>query len=545
MNHSQKAVFALNKEAVDKSRENNSENTPKPIKQKREPFNATTTDAIFALVSLVLGFLFVGWCLMFWHGWGVSAFTVLYVASVLLYAKSKAIKPATNSWVWLALLLVVGASFSIWIGGSLAFVRFAFLFGLALYWTASVFNGLLTKRTGDYLLLDIFNILILVPFNNLFSFFKSFSAFKRKPKSDAKERSKSAKAAQFVLLGLLICLPLFIVIIPLLNAADSGAFGQFSARIANLLDTFYSYLDMHLIDIRLRLFLTVPVTLYLYGLVSGFDHRRYTRLITKESADDKSKKFEVLPQLTAVTVLAVLAFIYLLFFATQLPYYFSAFQGKVPSLYGGYAAYARDGFFELCKIALVNLAVVALASFLLSGTALKSKAVRFLTVVVSALTLLFIITAFSKMALYITAYGLTPKRVLTSLFTLFLTAVWVGVIVRQYKRFSIMKLAVISGTALLCLLCLVNVDGLIIKYNAGRYIAGDLQDFELPFPEYKGGIAAAKAMLDVKEATDDIALATDIAYQLARTKSDAGQTIGLAPSGNNVELYWLANMELK
>ena len=91
---------------------------------------------------------------------------------------------------------------------------------------------------------------------------------------------------------------------------------------------------------------------------------------------------------------------------------FSAFAGR---LHGTevYSQFAREGFFELCRVAAINGVVLVLANVLGKDGPCGSRAVRVWNAVLSGLTLLLLASAVSKMALYVSVYGLTAKRVLT------------------------------------------------------------------------------------------------------------------------------------
>ena len=101
----------------------------------------------------------------------------------------------------------------------------------------------------------------------------------------------------------------------------------------------------------------------------------------------------------------------------------------------------------------------------------NSVALKILNLLLALVTLVLIATAFSKMALYIEAYGLTMRRLLPCVFMIFMAVVCGGVIALQKWSFSITRLAVGTGIVMFCLLCLSNPDSLVARYNADRYLA--------------------------------------------------------------------------
>ena len=81
------------------------------------------------------------------------------------------------------------------------------------------------------------------------------------------------------------------------------------------------------------------------------------------------------------------------------------------------------------------------------------------------LTLLLITTAIGKMFLYISAYGLTAYRILSLTFMLWLTIIFVGWIIRQWKTFPLARISILTGAVLYTLLCVLPVSSLCRYYN--------------------------------------------------------------------------------
>ena len=81
------------------------------------------------------------------------------------------------------------------------------------------------------------------------------------------------------------------------------------------------------------------------------------------------------------------------------------------------------------------------------------------------LTLLLITTAIGKMFLYISAYGLTAYRILSLTFMLWLTIIFVGWIIRQWRTFPLARISILTGAVLYTLLCVLPVSSLCRYYN--------------------------------------------------------------------------------
>ena len=96
-----------------------------------------------------------------------------------------------------------------------------------------------------------------------------------------------------------------------------------------------------------------------------------------------------------------------------------------------YAEYARHGFFELCAVTAINLAVI-FAAKLLSQEG-RGKLLRIEVILLSVFTLALTVIDLSKMVLYIQSYGLTRLRIYTSIFMVFLFIVFLIILLRQVR----------------------------------------------------------------------------------------------------------------
>ena len=182
------------------------------------------------------------------------------------------------------------------------------------------------------------------------------------------------------------------------------------------------------------------------------------------------------PVTSCTAVFPVLA-VYGVFFFSQLEQYVSAFGGELPADIR-YADYAREGFFELCTVSLINFILLTATGMFTRRTEKRRAhpAVRFVHALLSGCTLVLIATAVSKMALYIETYGLTPKRVYAAWFMLVLAAVFALVIVKQFvPRLKLIAVSAVVCVGMFAALGLSNVDGIIAEYNVDRYLDGTLQ----------------------------------------------------------------------
>lgn len=445
-------------------------------------------DRVFALVFLALGELF--WELQAWSkyrwfkdtGFGTVLFCALYTGAVLAYARRAKCAVPRVSWFWFAVLWALGGSYALpYGGGLLGPVQYAALLCTAAYWTLCVTGRLLREgKTSNWLPLDLLNALFVVPLGNFGRLPAALASGVRcaaaRPRPAGSRRARAAGVAGGIAAAALcLCLAL-----PLLMAADEGfaallrGWTQHFAALLRGWDTFWR-------EAGWRLAFGLPTALYLYGLVYGSVQNRRTCVYAKKEVCAAQRALRFAPRSTVGIALAALCAVYVLFVAMQAGYLFGAFFGRLPEGFS-YAQYARRGFFELCRTAVLNLCILLAANTMSRAQLENNRALRACNAALSVLTLLLIATAASKMALYISVYGLTVLRVLTSVFLLWLALVFVLVLVRQARPVPIVRAAAVAGAVLFCLLCALPVQRAIDAGNALRAPAAAAQESAEAFP---------------------------------------------------------------
>jgi len=495
-------------------------------------------DFVMAIIIFVLGYVFFRRVLFSWQGWSVTAFTTAYLLTVTVYLIKKGVFVKRSSvWFWMTITFLTGASYSIGSNPGFSGIRGLFLFGSAVYFVIIASGRTLLGKTSNYLFLDGLNALIILPFRNFLNHCVSFSVL-----------GKGAKRGKIlpVTLGIAIATILMVILIPLLERADSGGFG--------IILQFFSFnFWEQLGDIIFYIIVSAPIAAYIYGLVSGVAHGKGTNIIKRESADKTVCALRFLHPATVFVVLSVVCALYAVFIFSQLPYFFSAFARSRPEGWLVYSEYARRGFFELCTIAVINISILTASNLTCKKQRRDSGPLRMFNIVLSAITLVLIAAAFSKMALYIEAYGLTMPRLLPCVFMVFLAMVFIALIVmciidarykkstgqnmqnsestqegqnmqrsedaqgmqgidnaqdgqnaqvQKNKSFSIVRFALITGVVILCLLSLSNPDALVVRYNADRYLSGTLREFDTEILR-RAGNAGVIAAIDVYNNTND------------------------------------------
>jgi hypothetical protein len=465
------------------------QNQLRRTEKKAKAFLPDNTDRVFALLAFIIGYLFSRWVFFSWQGWGVAAFTTIYCVSAAVYTRNKGFALKGEGVFWLIAAWLTGLSFALCPAYGLGPLRCLFLFCAAVYSVMSLTKTQIEGRTGNLLVLDGINLTVVIPFLNFLNQYASLAAKNNRQKS-------RFRAYVSVFAGIVIALSGLFAVIPLLLSADSGGF----AKIVEYLTLNFS--NEKILRFMLYFLLSIPMAAYIFALFSGCGHRRSCDTFEKAEAGKAVSALRIVPEGTVYTVLGILCFVYLVFIFSQIPYFFSAFFGKRPEGFLAYSEYARRGFFELVRLAAINLAVLTAANTMSRKHREQSIALRVFNVALALLTLLFIATAFSKMALYINAYGLTMPRLLPCVFMGFMALICLGVIAMQKWKFSIIRVAAFSGALILCALLLSDPDAIVVKYNTNRFLNGTLEEYDTEILR-RAGPAGVQPALDVYAATGD------------------------------------------
>lgn len=451
-----------------------------------EPYPEQPGDRRMAALMFVLAYLAVDILGAFRaiasYGAGVTLFTVIYGVSMLIYARQKAIKVNREGWFWLAVLMITGVSYTFIDHHTLGWFGSLFLRFLLVYFPFALFGAGVNGQTSAYFVLDSINAMVLIPLNNLRAQWK----FTGRGMQQVKIAGTVIKAV----LGLIVSIPLFLVVASLLSSADSA--------FADLLSDFGRNIGGDIFEIVWKLLLSLPVGCYLFAGIYGAANKRGTAMVDKEGVISTCKVFALAPAVSVYAALTGICLLYVMFIFLQGSYYISAIRGILPEGFT-YSEYARQGFFELVQVSMINIGILLAAELFSKTKGLMLKVYRF---VVSLLTVFLIITAMTKMMLYIQAYGLTQLRVISSAFMIFLAAVFLLIMVSQFKALPVMRLTVCIFALGFSVMMMANMDGQIARYNLVRYQSGTLDDL----PEqtlYRCGAAAVPAIYEVWEDEQD------------------------------------------
>ena len=317
------------------------------------------------------------------------------------------------------------------------------------------------KKTSQWVFFDGCNSIAVVPFCNFLCQPKVLFRINNTENEGEEESMRGNIRA--ILFGIAITFPILIIILPLLSKADAG--------FEHLAGNAVVFVVEHFMSIFIRLIFALPVSAYLYGLIFGGISGRNTERFQIKNLQDAFKRARCIPDVAVCTALVIFGLIYVLFIGLQVTYLFSAFTGNIPQDFT-YAEYARRGFFELCYISLCNLGILWSAGAFSKTERGEHKGISLLTVFLSILTLFLVVTAVSKLVMYISVYGLTVNRIIPMMFLIWIVLVFVCIILSQKYKIHTVRICVIAGAILFCLLCIFPIEDCCESYNHWARIQG-------------------------------------------------------------------------
>lgn len=261
---------------------------------------------------------------------------------------------------------------------------------------------------------------------------------------DVKKQEKSTKKSYFlpVLIGLAIAVPLLFVMTILLASADR----VFDHLLVSITDFFNI---PTLIEFGA---LMVIVFFCSYAAIAAFCKQS----AIKENAGERTHFDPII----AIVVTGLLSIPYLLFVMIQIFYLFLGSM-TLPAGYT-YAQYAREGFFQLLAVCIINLGIVLICLHLFR----ESKVLKAILLILSGCTFIMILSSALRMILYIDTYALTFLRVfvLWSLAVIFLLMAGVTAFI-FYKRFPLFRYGIAIVTVCYLVLSFSRPDYFIARYN--------------------------------------------------------------------------------
>ncbi len=265
-------------------------------------------------------------------------------------------------------------------------------------------------------------------------------SFRQEKGRDKNENSSS----QAVVRGLLIAAPFLFVVILLLRSADL----VFGRLIDGMLDIFSlpDYSE-YIIEIVLQ---TIFTFVSFYTICKA--------LSEKEAVSEKEHVPGGNP-VTGITVLTLVAAVYLIFCAIQLIYLFG--HAELPEGVS-YAQYAHEGFYQLVFVCILNLSLVSVTRYVFKD----NRILRLLLVIICCCTYVMIASCATRMILYVNVYRLTFLRLFVLWFLVVLALVLTWLLIEAAgRKFPVFTASAVTVTVLYLIFGFSHPDYWIARYN--------------------------------------------------------------------------------
>ena len=440
-------------------------------------------DGVFAWISLALGYLFVKFVFSDANGFAETGITISTFICGAVYVKLCGKKITVSQWMMGAMICLFSLMFSISANRFLNTLCFWFITAAQFWWVQAV--CIQARFVTKFFLPDLMRTVFIQPLRDLGGMFRAGFISLRSGR-----RSGAIKA---VVIGLTVTIPLTLAVALLLSEADDN--------IDNMLMKFLNILSRQqlLHEIIIALF-AVPTGMIIFGMLRADAKQKLYPLPSDIYYTEKASHLKKLDNLGIYAGVTPICVLYLIYIISQTNYFLSAFFRKLPEGMN-YARYARSGFFELCMIAVINLAVILfMLTFSKKSGSESTKPLTFFTCMICGFTLFIIATAVAKMLLYVDAYGLTLLRLYTTWFMVLLGIVFITLAIRAFvKKLPTAKILSASFIVMFSILCFSRPDALIAEYNISRYEAGTLDELDVEMLCRRSDDAYA-VMLDHRDA---------------------------------------------
>ncbi|MCX7921590.1 MAG: DUF4173 domain-containing protein [Clostridia bacterium] len=402
------------------------------------------------LLGLVFDFLFYG------KPFGVSypIFTVVFYVVLFFNARGRISIKFDFGWFLIIPILALSLVYSLFSSEVFSVLNFLAIPMLLIIQTILITK---TNKHSWFVLRFLEDIIWASLINTLSNILKPFRIISL----ITKFRVDSGKNATLkkVLIGLVISIPLLLVITILLASADQ----VFANLVGDLPDVFT---NIGLGEVIAHTILILVITVFSFGYIFGLLNpiQRYDN----PSHQKQGRDVRILDNVIIITILSLINIIYVVFVMIQFSYLFGG--ASLPDGFT-YSEYARRGFFELNLVTLINFSILLSSiNFTKKGSAAVNRAMQILHSLVVANTLIMLLSAHLRMALYEEAYGYTHLRILTHAFMAFLFVLFIVTLIKIWnEKISLLKAYIVIAVISYVIINYANVDVIIAKNNIERY----------------------------------------------------------------------------
>ena len=287
-----------------------------------------------------------------------------------------------------------------------------------------------------------------------------------KKKETPKQKNEKLRK---IIIGILIAIPILIIVLILLSSADS----VFSSELNEVFSTIFS-LHIFESDTYVNLFLRIIIILILtVYLISLFYNIIEDSFCEKENSE---KRKWTIDATIGNTILTILNLVYLVFCYIQISVLFMK-TGNMQDF--DYASYARQGFFKLMAVSIINLAIILVTS---KRNEINKKITytKIMNLCLAVFTLIILVSSFYRMYLYEQEYGYTFLRLMVyvALITEAILIIPTVLYILDFK-INLTKTYFVVIIVMYIIVNYINIDNIIAKRNIDRYFEDQTGTYEL------------------------------------------------------------------
>lgn len=305
-----------------------------------------------------------------------------------------------------------------------------------------------------------------------------------------------------VLLGIGVTIPILIIIIILLASADS-IFAKQIEGITNVIGQIFTKITMKELICRIALIiiLTTYGTAFIYNLLQKNKEEELERQCRKISFD----------HLVVNTMLTIINLIYTVFCYIQIV---NLFMGYTNLSAYEYAEYARQGFFQLMAVSIINLTIILITTHnRREDTKTRQNYTKIMNLLLAIFTLIILVSSFMRMHLYEQEFGYTFLRLMVYIILITEAILMIPTVAHIFnKNIKLVKPYFIIILTVYVFINYINIDGIIARKNINRYFENQDKNIErkidLKYLETLGidGTIEMKELLNA----DDIAIQSEV-----------------------------------
>lgn len=388
-----------------------------------------------------------------------------------------------------------------------AFFNFINIFVLIILFALMIILAVFEKSSLKLLIYKIFSLIL-----GSIEFFEEavgsiieavVGVFKKRDKS----KTKNVKIGK-IIKGLIVTIPILIVVLILLSSADS----IFSNKLKDMLSTVFSFGIFEsetYINLFFRLIIIIGITIYFIAILYNILEDKFCE---KDVSETKPWKIDTI---IGNTILTVLNLVYLVFCYIQISVLFMKI-GDMQNF--NYASYARQGFFQLMAVSIINFIIILITSKRKEENK-KINYTKIMNLLLAVFTLIILFSSFYRMYLYEQAYGYTFLRLMV--YFALITEIILIIPTIMYilnLNINLTKTYFVVIMLMYILVNYVNIDYMIAKKNIDRYFEDENYELDMNYLQTLS-IDATEQILRLENVEDEN-VSNQLNYYLYKVESE-------------------------